>query len=267
MQAPPRQKPAPHAAMSGNISDQAWAAGVEQMQVDVQQAPMQVQHSDSSSVRTCSSSSSSKGGIAPFRCRAPPSAKKTDTAMMGPPRPVTSHWDPYLSQPINDIQAESPTGPMASQAEVFQLHSALSSMCGSMDSTPQASTSAPVALGPALGVDSTPLANIGMASLEATVEASPAAPTVSYLGEADHHAKPARRRVVTVVPGQSEGSMRGAAPGVGQALPKAAKADANGFKARTTELLGDVAEAAKEVHPPPPQQALHAQAAVVEVAA
>ena len=101
-------------------------------------------------------------------------------------------------------------------AEVYQLHTPMSSPIVSQGSSPPASLAAPASPG-----------------TDDSQAQKPALPVATYAGEAEHLARPTRRFQRVQIPDQTEGPMRGAAPGVGQALPKAAKVDANSIKART----------------------------------
>ena len=163
--------------------------------------------------------------VAPFRT---PQHRVGSTASI-PLRPMPSTWDPYLANDtvsaVQEMKVESDEFIPARNSvdNLFQMNSPSSTVAVSRCSTPQRSVSVPSGSTVASPVSTT----------EMPEEPRTGAVCQSYLGEPEHSARPHRRLVVTKVPDQTEGSMRGAAPGEGQAIAKTPKVDELSTKART----------------------------------
>ena len=141
--------------------------------------------------------------------------------------------------------------------QTFQMNS-LTSPVLSHCSTPQTSLLAPVAHGVAEQMawelqeqqkEQQALAEAAQVDAIPQLQVETEPDVKQYMSQPAHSARPTRRIIRTQVPSQHEGSMKGSAPGEGQALAKTPKADEESHKLRTKveEVLAAHTEATPAV--------------------
>ena len=171
----------------------------------------------------------------------PPLQQELQLAPSQPPHIGLQHLPPppCLTQPQQAMDALVAWQPPLDQT--FRMNS-LTSPVLSHCSTPQTSLIAPVAHGVAEQMawelqeeqkEQQALAEAAQVDAIPQLQVETEPYVKQYMSQPEHSARPTRRIIRTQAPSQHEGSMKGSAPGEGQALAKTPKADEESHKLRT----------------------------------